>query len=146
MCSCGFSPVPALLLTVMAAGFPDLLDTGTASGIPEHSRLEMHGIGGSTHFSIFARASEINLELLYVRMKCRKFVFFGELLAIWSFRCPKPSSPLGFVCLLVWDILLARSTHVVLSLDFCGSTVHPFVFVWKLNPQESASSCDDPFL
>ena len=37
MCFCGFSRVPAPLLTFIASGFPD------------HSSLGMHGVEGTTH-------------------------------------------------------------------------------------------------
>ena len=49
-CSGVYSSVPALVLTFIASSFP------------EHSNLGMHGIEGTTHFSRFARASDITLR------------------------------------------------------------------------------------
>ena len=30
-------------------------------------------------------------------------------------------------------------------LNFCGSTIYPFVAFWKLNPKDVGTSCSKPF-
>ena len=88
MCSVCFwvlSSVSALVLTFIVSGFL------------EHSSLGLHDVQGTTPLSSVARASEISMRSSVSAEETSKIQFSGELLAIWSFRCPKLQSPPVFV-------------------------------------------------
>ena len=74
--------------------------------------------------------------ILHLRMKHRRFLFVGELLAIWFFLRPKLLTYLAFVSLIVWDIL--RPDRIKLCSRFAsgGSSIHPFVSFKQLSPKD----------
>ena len=74
---------------VVASSFPEQQQKiSIAARVSVHPSLRTLGMDGTTHCSSFARASEITLRCLYLRVETLKNPFSSEVLATWSLLRP----------------------------------------------------------